>query len=673
MSVSLCIPAYNEESNIKNLIDSVFEQTFDLKQIKDITIVASGCTDNTEKIVKEYQKKHPLLKLISQNERKGKSSAINAFLQTTTSDICVLISADLILTKNCLNELLKPFENSHIGLTGGHPIPQNPTKGLSNFAVHTLWELHHQLALINPKCGEIIAFRRVFSEISEQSPVDEASIEELITKQSLQITYCPKAIVHNQGPTTINEFIKQRRRINYGHIWLTHNTKYQPSTTNYFKILQLILKKFSFNLIHNLRLITVILLEILSKLLAIKDWHTKKHNYTIWEQIKTTKNLNTKSSLKIATIYPYHLPTLGGVETYIKNLTTELTKKNLEIAIFTADQYFKNHEKIPNQEYGYPIYYLPNHKLLNYLIPTRKAFQKLKEFNPNIIHINHPHPFGTISLLFLRKYRKKIVLTYHADVNPSSLLIKLFAFFEKQLYRFLCAEIIVTTEKYKELISKIFPKKFIEVIELASNLLPIKTLCFPFGASFAHKKSQTVLFVGALDSNHQYKDLNTLIACAEITPNVEYQIVGSGNLQSTFENLVHRKQLTNIKFLGKVPNEKLPEIYQNARITILPAKSNSEGFGIVLLESMSQGTPVITTNVVGSSDLIKKHGCGLIIPPQNPAELKKAIEQIFTTPELEKKLIVNGLQLTKELTWAKVAEKTLHVYEQVAQRTTKQA
>ncbi|MHA1302038.1 MAG: glycosyltransferase, partial [Candidatus Helarchaeota archaeon] len=101
--IDIGITAYNEEDNIENILDSVLAQKFDNNiKINSILVVASGCTDRTEELVLKKKKKFPVIKLISEDKRRGKASAINLLFKNSKSDILVFIGADEILPKNSI-------------------------------------------------------------------------------------------------------------------------------------------------------------------------------------------------------------------------------------------------------------------------------------------------------------------------------------------------------------------------------------------------------------------------------------------------------------------------------------------------------------------------------------------------------------------------------------------
>src|SRR6266542_5387081 len=93
---SIGIMAYNEEANIGRTLQAVLEQQGPSIRIEEIIVVASGCTDRTVPIVADIALKEPRVHLCVQEKREGKASAINLFLKEATSEVAVLIGADVI-------------------------------------------------------------------------------------------------------------------------------------------------------------------------------------------------------------------------------------------------------------------------------------------------------------------------------------------------------------------------------------------------------------------------------------------------------------------------------------------------------------------------------------------------------------------------------------------------
>jgi len=291
ISCSIGIFAYNEAANILHLLDAISDQKLNQVQIREIIVVSSASTDGTDELVAEYAIKHPLVHLISQPVREGKSSAINLFLAKAVSDILVVISADVLPAVDTIEQLVSAFKDPQLGASGGRPFPINSDPSFMAYAVQVLWRLHHRMALVSPKLGEMIAFRKVMDSIPRESAVDEASIESIIRAHNLSLRYIPEALIYNKGPENVRDFIKQRRRIQNGHLWLKQHQHYQvisQDKSTLFKILGQELRSRPQDI---LRLSLVVALEFYCRALGSWDYHIKKKNPFAWDIARSTKQI----------------------------------------------------------------------------------------------------------------------------------------------------------------------------------------------------------------------------------------------------------------------------------------------------------------------------------------------------------------------------------------------
>lgn len=294
LSCSIGVMAYNEEANIGFILEALTRQRVSSCRIIEIIVVASGCTDSTEEIVKSMARSNELIELLSQKNREGKASAINVFLSKARGDVVVVESGDTIPQEDTIENLVRPLHNPRIGMTGAHPIPVNPNDTFMGFTVHLFWRLHHELALNHPKLGELIAFKNIVREIPKDSAVDEASVEAIITNAGYRIHYAKDAIVRNKGAETIGDFLKQRRRITVGHKHLQRTQGYIVSTMRVSNLLGLsnrLLKDTSWNFKMILWACGSVFLEFFGRLLGQYDYYVKKKNPFAWDIAKSTKNL----------------------------------------------------------------------------------------------------------------------------------------------------------------------------------------------------------------------------------------------------------------------------------------------------------------------------------------------------------------------------------------------
>lgn len=292
LNCSIGVMAYNEEKNIARLLEALLGQDLRNVEIADITVVASGCTDQTVQIVREYSAQNPKIRHLIQEKREGKASAVNLWLKNAASEILVLESADTIPEKDTIEKLVGPFQNPEVGMTGTRPVPINNPGTFMGFAAHLLWHLHHLISLDHPKMGEMVAFRKIFSQIPAGSAVDEAEIESEIRKQNYKVLYVPEAVVRNRGPETIFDFLKQRRRIHAGHLALKAEKNYSVSTMNGGKIFLILIRTMDWGLRSLLFTPLTIGLEIYGRFLGWYDFRIKKRSHVIWDIAESTKRLD---------------------------------------------------------------------------------------------------------------------------------------------------------------------------------------------------------------------------------------------------------------------------------------------------------------------------------------------------------------------------------------------
>jgi cellulose synthase/poly-beta-1,6-N-acetylglucosamine synthase-like glycosyltransferase len=271
-------------------LNALLNQDTNLIRIDEIFVISSGSTDQTDTIAEEFTDKGIIL--IKQEKREGKASAVNEFLKVSRNDILVLESADTYPEKTAIERLCLQFEDESIGMAGAHIIPKNDKQTFMGYVVHLLWNLHHQIALKSPKCGEMVAFRKIIDNIPIDTAVDEGWIEYKITKTNHRVVYSPEAIVYNKGPETINDFLKQRRRISCGHIDLYKRTKYKVSSWSLSLLISIIPKNFPLYSIKKWPwFFTAFMLEGIVRILGYYDYYIKKGRHSIWEIAETTKDI----------------------------------------------------------------------------------------------------------------------------------------------------------------------------------------------------------------------------------------------------------------------------------------------------------------------------------------------------------------------------------------------
>jgi glycosyltransferase involved in cell wall biosynthesis len=368
-----------------------------------------------------------------------------------------------------------------------------------------------------------------------------------------------------------------------------------------------------------------------------------------------------------ARFYPF----IGGVENYVYNLSKELTRLGQEVQIICAREPDAQEKESRD---GIEIKRLPYiGKVANTNITPTLPFALFQQ-DFDLIHTHLPTPWSAdwSALLSMAK-KKPLVLTYHNDIVGRGFTGQI-----ARLYNYTCLplllkgaeKIIITQPNYVN--SSIYLKRYENKLKILPN--GVDTDRFrPNGRQRKETDGNKVLFfLGLLDKFHRYKGLDYLLEALVIAkkqvPDVKLVVGGDGELLSYYHNIAMSLGLRkNVDFLGFVPEEKLAEYYNRCDAFVLPsASSEQEGFGIVLLEAMASGRPVISTHIVGVAEDVRRFNAGRIVRPRDINALAQAIIEILLDEELAQEMGKRGRRLVEEkYTWKKIAKDMLEIYREL--------
>ena len=158
-----------------------------------------------------------------------------------------------------------------------------------------------------------------------------------------------------------------------------------------------------------------------------------------------------------------------------------------------------------------------------------------------------------------------------------------------------------------------------------------------------------ILFVGAMDRAHHFKGIPLLLKALSLISDdsLELVLIGDGDLRYHYESLSEKMGLANkVRFLGGVDQEELPLIYALSDVLVLPSRK-IESFGIVLLEAMASGVPVIASKLPGVRKLVEESSSGLLFKPGDSRELASSIESLLRDANKAEELGRNGRMATE--------------------------
>ena len=289
-TVGIC--AYNEGRNIERCIRSVFDQDLGEYDMHKVIVVSSASTDNTDDTVRSLMNEFDRLRLVPQEKREGKNSAINCLMDEKDTDIVVLVNADNVLaSKDTIRKMVEPFADPKVGMVGGHPLVINEGNSLPDYASKLIWALHHHIALKNPKIGELIAFRDMGFRLPIHNQSDEDFIRSGIEDAGLHAVYAPEAITYIRGPETVADLIRQRFRVNVGQSYMVNEKNfYNPARDPkvLFDVFSDTMKDLGF---HPINLILSVMMECACRFTAGVYAKKGKADLNAWEPVSSTKKV----------------------------------------------------------------------------------------------------------------------------------------------------------------------------------------------------------------------------------------------------------------------------------------------------------------------------------------------------------------------------------------------
>jgi len=263
----------------------------------------------------------------------------------------------------------------------------------------------------------------------------------------------------------------------------------------------------------------------------------------------------------------------------------------------------------------------------------------LRKYAADILHFHCPNPTGDLSYLMMRP-PGKIVVTYHSDVVRQKWAMAFYGYFLKRFLK-RASRVLPTSPNYIE------SSPYLSLVRSLCTVIPlgIETAQFRKTPQIIERSGEIreksrglpiVLFVGRL---RYYKGLAFLVQALPRI-NAFLMIVGTGPEKENILRLSRDLKIQDRIFLaGSVSDEELAAYYHAADIFCLPSHLRSEAYGLVQLEAMACGVPVVSCEIDTGVSFVNQNGeTGLVVPPASPSHLEKALNTLLSSDELRARL-----------------------------------
>lgn len=298
-----------------------------------------------------------------------------------------------------------------------------------------------------------------------------------------------------------------------------------------------------------------------------------------------------------------------------------------------------------------------------------KCIKICRKFKPDIIHAHWPFPHAYIALGAAKLFKIPLVLNFHG----AELLLIRKKKWVKPLLKFAIGQAQAVFANSSFTAGKIKALRNVDVewspygttLEFGNRNSEFGMEPHPINNKFK------ILFVGR---HIERKGIRYLIEAAKYLPRDQFEIriVGVGDLTEQLKELAAHVSgnSAEIIFTGKLSPEALASEYKTANVFTLPAivdsKGDTEGLGVVLIEAMELGLPIVASNVGGIPDVVIDGETGILVPEKDPEALANAYKRLAAEPELVKHLLAGAQKRINEcFTWDGIIQRQIEVYNKV--------
>ncbi len=371
--------------------------------------------------------------------------------------------------------------------------------------------------------------------------------------------------------------------------------------------------------------------------------------------------------MKIAYVTPYDFPYPGGVTEHIIGLTAAARRRGYTVDVLAPGSGFAGYLPDGTRQVTRKIISLPvGGSRARISLPPwgyRRVRSILQTGQYDVVHLHEPLTPGVTWLVLhhLRRHpHTAVVATFHAFHERPHCFYR----WGRPLLRCLLARLdarIAVSELARQYVSRLFPGPY--------RVIPNGVDLNRFGPNWAAKFDQneslrhnriTILFVGRLDYR---KGFDSLFQAYEqlkpVYPDLRLRVVGPFDPPET---AAYRQKLSaGIEFYGYASPEELPAIYRSADIFCAPSVG-SESFGIVLLEAMASGLPVVASDIAGYRAVVSDGVDGVLVPPGQPDALAAALAGLIENPTRRRLMGRQGRQKAIRYSWDRIFTEIEAVY-----------
>jgi phosphatidylinositol alpha-mannosyltransferase len=357
--------------------------------------------------------------------------------------------------------------------------------------------------------------------------------------------------------------------------------------------------------------------------------------------------VSDEAPLRVALVCPYAWDDPGGVQVHVRELAERLRSREHTVAVLAP---VRGDHHLPGiRAVGRPVdipYNASNAPIDPRPWAIRAVRQELARFRPDVVHAHEPLAPST-SLWATLSAREPVVGTFHSAARRSW-LYDLAGPGLRRIARRLAIRIAVS-----EAAARFAARRIGGRFEIVPNGVDVDRFAHATPAPLGDGRK--LLFVGRLDRRKGFRvAVEAFARLAADRPDLRLVVAGDGPERSVIGDLA-RDVRDRVKMLGAVPNVDLPPIHAACDV-YLGSAVGGESFGIVLVEALAAGLPVVASDITGYSEVIRGGEEGLLVPAQDPQALAAATARVLDDPALGDRLRDAGRRRARTFDWATVTD-----------------
>jgi phosphatidylinositol alpha-mannosyltransferase len=371
----------------------------------------------------------------------------------------------------------------------------------------------------------------------------------------------------------------------------------------------------------------------------------------------------SEAVVKIALVSPYDYPYPGGVTEHVRNLADQFVARGHEVHVIAPSS--ADPSSLPEQptlhRVGRPVPIPANGSVARITLPLRGYVQvkHLLAFQGfDIVHLHEPL-MPALPLTVLHHSPTINVGTFHAFARSNMAY-----FYGKQVLKPFFNRLhgrIAVSGAARDFVSQQFPGEYrvipngIDFARFATRLAPIERF---------EDDRLDVLFVGRLEKR---KGLAHLLRAwprvRAAVPQARLLVVGGGRRLEGYRRWVRAHGWEDVHFIGYVSADDLVRYYQTADVFCAPS-TGQESFGIVLLEAMAAGRPIVASRIPGYAEVVHDGVEGVLVEPRSASSLAVGLTRLLRDADLRRRMGEHGRAKAAAFDWTRVADRVLHFYEE---------